>query len=80
MLEGGIYAPQEQGPEDEDDGMSEDAYSFNGRGRGRKEIQSDRAKRNGELRLESFVNGLEASPMTASDPPLRARKNRGLES
>lgn len=57
-----------------------DAYEFGRRGKKRRRkddgvgrgVQGDRARRNGELRLESFLNGLNASPLTASIFSLRS--------
>lgn len=69
VVEGGMYALQEADDEDDDDAQgSKDAYSFNGGQRKRDYgiFQGDRARRNGELRLESFVNGLATSPLTVS--------------
>ncbi|ORY59033.1 muts domain V-domain-containing protein [Leucosporidium creatinivorum] len=51
-------------------GGRRDAYEFGRRKKGRRggeragDLQGDRARRNGVLRLESFLNGLGASPLT----------------
>ncbi|KAK4699437.1 DNA mismatch repair protein MSH5, partial [Phenoliferia sp. Uapishka_3] len=68
VREGGIYALQEADAEGDDDTvMSEtgrrNAYSMGGGGK-RNGFQNDRSRRNGELRLESFISGLASSPLT----------------
>ncbi|KAL8291271.1 hypothetical protein RQP46_002249 [Phenoliferia psychrophenolica] len=71
VLEGGMYAEHEPGDDDDMSGGGEarDAYDFNAgrvgtRKKDREGFQSDRDRRNGELRLDSFVNGLASSPLT----------------
>lgn len=66
--ESGIYSPQEDlalAQEEEDEDASNDAYDFGRRRkRQRLELDGERGRRNRELRLASFLNFLESSPLT----------------
>ena len=70
VLEGGMYAPQEEVQAETSEAGGRDAYlSLSaGRRRDRGRFQSDRDRRNGELRLESFINGLATSQLSVRSP------------